>query len=77
MAHVLKSRKFWAALIGLLVSLGVMTLSDQQEAELVAAILVVVDMLGYQILTAWEDVAKRKVEVEMWRAGSPPHRGRS
>ncbi len=55
---MLQSRKFWAAVIGLLIASGVLQLSDAQEADLLQAILTVVTTLGYAISVALEDAGR-------------------
>lgn len=55
---ILKSRKFWASVIGLLIATGVLQLSDVQEAELIQAILTVVTALGYVLSVAIEDAGR-------------------
>lgn len=55
---VLKSRKWWASIIGLAVSFGLLQLSDTQEAELVSAILTVATAIGYMVSVAVEDAGR-------------------
>lgn len=55
---VLKSRKWWASVIGLLIATGVLQLSDAQEADLVQAVLTVVTTLGYALSIAIEDAGR-------------------
>lgn len=55
---VLKSRKWWASVIGLLIATGVLQLSDSQEADLVGAILTVATTLGYVVAVAIEDAGR-------------------
>lgn len=55
---ILKSRKFWTAIIGLAVSFGLLQLSDTQEAELVSAILTVATAIGYMVSVAVEDAGR-------------------
>lgn len=55
---MLKSRKLWAALIGLLIATGILQLSDSQEADLVQAVLTVVTTLGYALSVAVEDAGR-------------------
>lgn len=57
---VLKSRKFWAAIVALLVSFGLLNLSDVQEAEVVQAILTVVTTIAYIIGVAIEDAGRAR-----------------
>lgn len=57
-AGVFKSRKFWAGVIGVLVSVGMLQVSDAQESELVTAVLTVVTAVGYIIGTAIEDAGR-------------------
>lgn len=61
---VLKSRKFWAAVISILVAFGVTQLNESQESQVVDAILliltIVVNSVSYQIGTAIEDAARHK-----------------
>ena len=51
---VLQSRKFWAAIISLLVALGVLNWSDAQQAETVAGIVAGVGAV-YSLAVAIED----------------------
>lgn len=55
---VLQSRKFWASVIGLIVALGLLNISDAQQADLVAAVLTVVTTLGYALSVAIEDAGR-------------------
>jgi len=55
---IFKSRKFWAAIISLLVAFGLLQASDVQEAELVQAILTVVTTVAYIISVAIEDAGR-------------------
>ena len=55
---VFRSRKFWAAVIGLLVSMGLVALSDSQQAELVGAIVTVATTLSYIFGVAIEDAGR-------------------
>lgn len=55
LVRVVQSRKFWASLVGLLVALGLATLSDAQQAELVGAILTIVTTVTYTLGVALED----------------------
>lgn len=57
---VLKSRKFWASLIGLLVSVGVLNYSDAQQAELASAVLTVATAIGYVLSVAIEDAGSAR-----------------
>jgi hypothetical protein len=52
---VLKSRKFWAAVISLLVATGILQVSEGQETELVNAILLVAGAAVYILSVALED----------------------
>jgi hypothetical protein len=58
LAGVFRSRKFWAALIGLVVSMGLVALSDSQQAELVGAIVTVATTLSYIFGVAIEDAGR-------------------
>ena len=51
---VLQSRKFWASVIGLLVAVGVLDMTDTQQAELLAQLGVAITAI-YTIATALED----------------------
>lgn len=55
---VLKSRKWWASVIGLLIATGVLQLSDSQEADLVGALLTVATTIGYVVSVAIEDAGR-------------------
>lgn len=55
---VFQSRKFWAAIVALLVSFGLLQVSEAQEPELVQAILTVVTTIAYIIGTAIEDAGR-------------------
>lgn len=57
---VLSSRKFWAAIVALLVTTGVLEASEAQEAELVQAILTVVTAISYILAVALEDGLSRR-----------------
>ena len=52
--HVLQSRKFWASVLSILVAIGAVSLSDGQQAELVAQIAAGIGAV-YTIATALED----------------------
>lgn len=56
---VLKSRKFWAAVISLLVATGVLQASEAQEAEMVNAMLIVAGAAVYILSVAFEDGLSR------------------
>lgn len=53
--HVLKSRKFWAAVIAILFSTGILQGSEAAEADLLNAILTAITAVGYIISVALED----------------------
>lgn len=53
--HVLKSRKFWAAIVAILFSTGVLQGSEAAEADIVNAILTVVTAAFYIFSVALED----------------------
>lgn len=55
---MLKSRKFWSAIVGLLVAVGWLQVSDVQEADLVSAILTVATAIGYMVSVAVEDAGR-------------------
>lgn len=55
---VLKSRKWWASVIGLLIATGALQLSDAQEADLVGALLTVATTIGYVVSVAIEDAGR-------------------
>lgn len=55
---VLQSRKFWTAVIGLLIATGVLKLTDAQEADLVGALLTVATTIGYMLSVAIEDAGR-------------------
>ena len=58
---VLRSRKFWAALLGMLTALGVLDLGDAQQAEHAAAIVAGISAI-YTLAVALEDgLAKKTV----------------
>lgn len=57
---VFKSRKFWAAVISLLVATGVLQASEAQEAELVNSILLVAGAVAYILSVALEDGLSRR-----------------
>ena len=52
---IFKSRKFWSAVIGLVIATGVLQISEGEEATLLNAILVVVTAIGYGLGVAIED----------------------
>lgn len=52
---ILRSRKFWAAVVGLLVALGVLNIGEAQQVNLVEAIVTVATTVAYIIGTAVED----------------------
>jgi hypothetical protein len=56
---VLKSRKFWAGVVGLLVAVGLLNLGeDAAEENLVEAILTVVTTVVYILSVAIEDAGR-------------------
>lgn len=56
---VFKSRKFWAGVVGILVSVGLLNLGENgAEDNLVEAILTVVTTVGYILATAIEDAGR-------------------
>lgn len=55
---ILRSRKFWAAVVGLLVALGVLNIGEAQQVNLVEAIVTVATTVAYIIGTALEDGLK-------------------
>lgn len=56
---VLKSRKFWAGVVGIIVALGLLNLGENgAEENLVEAILTVVTTVSYIVATAIEDAGK-------------------
>jgi len=59
---LLTSRKFWSAILGIVVSLGILEYSDEQQAELVGAIIVVVTSVFYILGVAIEDGMTRIAE---------------
>jgi hypothetical protein len=61
LVSVLRSRKFWAALLGMLTALGVLDLGDAQQAETAATIAAGV-WAAYTLAVALEDgLAKKTV----------------
>lgn len=58
--QTLGSRKFWAAIVGMLVAVGLLQYSDAQQAELVAAVLAVVTSIGYMLGVAIEDAGRKE-----------------
>lgn len=52
---LLQSRKFWTAAISISVAIGLLEYSDDQQAKLVEAIVVVAGAIGYIISLAVED----------------------
>lgn len=56
---MLQSRKFWVSLVTLLVSVGVLQLSEIEQAELISAILTTVTGVGYIVSVAIEDGLSR------------------
>lgn len=56
--YMLKSRKFWVSIVGLLVSLGFLEASDVDNAALVEAILVIVTTISYALSIAIEDAGR-------------------
>lgn len=58
--QTLRSRKFWAAIVGMAVAVGLLNYSDSQQAELVAAVLAVVTSIGYMLGVAIEDAGTKK-----------------
>lgn len=59
---VLQSRKFWVSVIGVLVAVGLLELSDAQQADLVAAIVTISGSIGYVLSVAIEDGLSRRGE---------------
>lgn len=58
---VLRSRKFWVSLLGMLTALGVLDLGDAQQAEHAAAIVAGISAI-YTLAVALEDgLAKKTV----------------
>lgn len=55
---VLKSRKFWAGVIGILVAVGLLNFGEGDESRLTEAILTVVTTVSYIVATAIEDAGK-------------------
>jgi hypothetical protein len=55
---VLKSRKFWAGVIGIAVAVGLLNLGEGGEENLVEAILTVITTISYIIATAIEDAGR-------------------
>lgn len=55
LAGVLQSRKFWASVVGLLTSVGILTLGDYPHEEVISAILIVANVGIYTFSTAFED----------------------
>ena len=56
--EIMKSRKFWASIIGLLVAFGLLEGGD--EAKVVEAIVVIATAASYVIGTGLEDMGKAK-----------------
>lgn len=59
---VLQSRKFWVSVIGVLVAVGLLELSEAQQADLVAAIVTISGSIGYVLSVAIEDGLSRRGE---------------
>lgn len=57
---VLQSRKFWAAIITLLMIFGVLEQNEAEQARLVEAILTVVTTVSYIVSVALEDGLSRR-----------------
>lgn len=57
---VFRSRKFWASIIALLVSIGILQLGEVQEADLVSAILTIATTVSYVISVAVEDAGRHQ-----------------
>lgn len=57
--HVLRSRKFWASLLSLVVAFGTVQLSDTQQAELVAQLVAGIGAV-YTLAVALEDGLSRR-----------------
>lgn len=57
---MLSSRKFWVSLVTLMVSIGVLQLSEIEQAELITAILTTVTGVGYIVSVALEDGLSRR-----------------
>ena len=77
--RMLQSRKFWASLLGVVVSLGLVAWSDAQQAELVGAILTIVSTVSYTLGVALEDgltaQAEATVQAAMTQAAAAPRVG--
>ncbi len=76
---LLKSRKFWASVVSLLVSLGVVAWGESQQAEMVSSLTVVAGALApvilggiYVLATAFEDAAKAKAATPAARPAGEP-----
>ena len=59
---LLKSRKFWASVVGIFASLGL--LNGFEEPKLVESLVVIATAIAYILCTAWEDSNKPIVIVE-------------
>lgn len=57
--QLLKSRKFWAAIVSLIVAIFALEYSDAEQAKMVEAILAVATAIAYIIGTALEDGLSR------------------
>lgn len=64
----LKDPKFWTVLIGVLVSVGILELSEAEVAEVVQAIMVVVGTIGLAVAWAIEQFGEKRADAET-RAG--------
>lgn len=58
--HVLRSRKFWASILSMLVALGVVNFTDAQQAELVAQIVAGIGAI-YTMAVALEDGLSKRL----------------
>ena len=55
---ILQDKKLWATALGLLVSMGILELSDAQQSELIAAILAAGSAIGYMVTVGNEQAAR-------------------
>lgn len=58
--HVLRSRKFWASILSMLVAVGVVNFTDTQQAELVAQIVAGIGAI-YTMAVALEDGLSKRL----------------
>lgn len=59
---ILQDKKLWATLVGLLVSVGILEMSDAQQADLIASILAAGSAIAYIVTTVNEQASRIQAE---------------